>query len=107
MALLLCWSCLLLAATCFGVVSSVFRYRDLSSFTGLAAAVLCEIFVSHRTRAQLYGIVRPCANSLIEEASRFSGARGPSENATLRSASGEGGSEDQTNVADLGCVGAM
>jgi len=41
--LLLCWSWLLLAATCFGVVSSVFRYLYLFSFTGIAAAVRCKI----------------------------------------------------------------
>jgi hypothetical protein len=51
-ALLLGWNCLLLAATCFGAVSTVYRYLHPFSFTALAAAaILCEILVSRRTRA--------------------------------------------------------
>jgi hypothetical protein len=52
MALLLCWNCLLLIATCFGGVGSAYRFLHPFSFLGLAAAaVLCELLVSRRTRA--------------------------------------------------------
>ena len=62
--LLLGWTCLLLTATCLGANESAFRYLHPFSWTGLAAAaVLCEVLVSRRTRDPLRPAVEMCPQS--------------------------------------------